>query len=220
VIFVHGFNGTADTYADLEREVAAAGFVVAAPDFPLSSSAYPGAAVRDFVQQATDVSFVVAALRDPVSVPVALAGTIADTPVGVIGHSDGGVTAAGVAYNSEYADPAIGAAVVLSGSAFGFPGTWFTGATPPLLAIHGDADEVNPYSSSVGLYNQAVGPKMLVTVLGGSHLGPFTTDSVRPLISAVIADFLHANLEHDAAAGDRIAGDACVPGQLAIAAAT
>src|SRR5262249_34905440 len=52
VVFVHGYNGSAATYADLLAEIAAQGFVVAAPDFPLSSSAYGNDSVRDPVGQA------------------------------------------------------------------------------------------------------------------------------------------------------------------------
>ena len=84
-----------------------------------------------------------------------------------------------------------------------YDGPWFTTASPPLLAIHGDADDVNPYWASEQLFADATGPKWLVTVLGGSHLGPFTTGSVEPTVATLIADFLHAQLQHDAAAGTR-----------------
>ena len=76
-------------------------------------------------------------------------------PVGVVGHSDGGVTAAAVAYNDAVADSRIGAAVVLSGAEIAYPGGWFTRQSPPLLAIHGDADEVNPYWASEQLFADA-----------------------------------------------------------------
>src|SRR6266700_1422247 len=33
VLFAHGWNGSADFYADMDREIAAAGFIVAAPSF-------------------------------------------------------------------------------------------------------------------------------------------------------------------------------------------
>ena len=54
-------TGTTSTRrpTDLEQEIAAAGFVVAAPDFPVSSSALAATAERDIVEQATDVSFVI-----------------------------------------------------------------------------------------------------------------------------------------------------------------
>src|SRR5262249_31584920 len=111
------------------------------------------------------------------------------------------VTAAGIAFNSSARDPRIGAAIVLSGGAFAFPGEWFTDdAQPALLLVHGTADEVNPISSSVSLYEQARGPKWLVTVGGGARGGPFTPDAVVAAVAALTAAFLAPTLPHDAAA--------------------
>ena len=101
----------------------------------------------DVVNQAADISALITELTEPTTVPAALRGMIAPGPVGVIGHSDGGITAAAVAYNSSVADHRVGAAVILSGAEIMYDGPWFTTASPPLLAIHGDADEVNPYWS-------------------------------------------------------------------------
>lgn len=209
VVLVHGYAASAATYESLEIELASAGFIVAAPDFPRSSSAVTSSATRDIVAQAGDVSFVLDTLLSPSSVPSVLAGSISSGPVAVIGHSDGGVTAAGVAFNSPAADARIGAAVVMSGGGFGFSGTWFTGAsTPALLAIHGTSDEVNGFGASQSLYNQATGAKWLVAVDGGSHTGPFTTDDSVADVGTVTADFLHAYLEGSAVAGERLPADA------------
>jgi len=210
VVFAHGFGASAATYATLERQLAASGFVVAAPDFPYTSNASGNSLDRDdVVNQAGDISVLIDRLVDPASTPDSLLGRIATaTPVGVIGHSDGGITVAAVAYNASVHDPRIGAAVVLSGAEIMYPGRWFGTSSPPLLAIHGDADELNPYAASQQLYADATGPKMLVTVLGGSHLGPFTTAPSEPAVAALAADFLHAQLQHDAHAGERLDGDA------------
>ena len=208
VVFAHGFGTSAASYAPLEQAVAAAGFVVVAPDFPLSSGAVTGNPVRDPVEQATDLSFLIDVMLDPVARPAELAGVIANTPVGVIGHSDGGITAAGIAFNSSHADPRIGAAAVLSGANIAFPGAWFAGPSPALLAIHGDADAVNPYWASEALFNGARGPKWLVTVAGGSHEGPFTVGAAVTPVSVLVADFLRSYLSGDAGAEARIADDA------------
>jgi pimeloyl-ACP methyl ester carboxylesterase len=217
VVFVHGYDADAATYAALESELAARGFVVAAPDFPLSSSALNGAPERDIVEQATDVSFVITALLGDASPGVR--SEIADTPVAVVGHSDGAVTAAGVAFNDGYADSRIGAAVVLSGAEAFFPGPWFDNAgTPALLAIHGSDDEVNPFAASTTLYDDDPGAvKALVAVDGGSHLGPFTTDGVRPAIATLIADFLRGQLVGDSDATARVVADAGAPGLSLVA---
>lgn len=220
VVFSPGFDVSADTYARLEHQMAAAGFVVAAPDFPGTSSALSGAPDEDDVaNQATDVSFVISSLLDPVTVPDQLAGTISSAKVGVVGHSDGGVTTAAVAFNSSVADPRIGAAVVLSGAEARYPGSWFAAASSPMLLVHATADEVNPFASSQTLYDDdATGPKMLVSVLGGSHLGPFTTDPEEPQVATLVTDYLRAELDHDGAAQSRIVADANAPGALSLVA--
>ena len=217
VVFAHGFDASAETYATLEHQLAVAGFVVAAPDFSMTSSAIAGPADEgDVVNQAADVSFVVSTLFDPDRVPTVLAGAIGEGPVGVVGHSDGGVTAAGVAYDSEVADARIGAAVVLSGAIDRFPGSWFTTASPPLLAVHGSDDQVNPFGSSQVLYDAAWGPRLLVAVEGGSHLGPFTDEPAEPDVAALVAAFLHTYLQVDAGVGTTLDALANVSGELAL----
>jgi pimeloyl-ACP methyl ester carboxylesterase len=219
VVFAHGYDVSADTYAAMEDQLAEAGFVVAAPDFPLTSSALPGAPDEDDVSnQAADVSFVITRLLDPTTVPAVLAGAVAASAVGVVGHSDGGVTAAAVAYDSTVADPRIGAAVVLSGAEARYGGSWFTTQSPPLLAIHGTDDEVNPIASSEQLFDDATGSRMLVTVDGGSHLGPFTTDPEEPTVATLVGDFLRVHLDDDAAAYERLPSDANIAGELTLAA--
>ena len=216
VVLAHGYGASASSYEDMEVQLAGSGFVVAAPDFPFTSANSEWLDRGDVVNQAADISALVTELTTPESVPAALRGRIAGGPVGVIGHSDGGITAAAVAYNSSVADPRVGAAVVLSGAEIMYGGPWFTTASPPLLAIHGDADEVNPYWSSEQLFADATGPRWLVTVRGGGHVGPYTNGWVEPAVAALIADFLHAQLQRDPAAAARIEPDANADG-LALA---
>lgn len=218
VVFSHGYDVSAGTYVTLEREIAADGFVVAAPDFPLSSSAVTDDPQRDPVEQASDVSFVIRTFTDPATVPVPLSGAVARTKVGVIGQSDGGITTAGVAYNDAYADPAVGAAVVLTGAEAFFPGGWFDKQAPPLLAIHGDADQINPYGASQQLFDDATGPKWLVTALGGDHLGPSTDAPWVQPVGTLVDAFFNAELRGDTADGPLVTADAGVPGVLALAA--
>jgi pimeloyl-ACP methyl ester carboxylesterase len=208
VVFAHGWKGSADTYAAMEHELASAGFILAAPNFPHTSSASTAGLDRsDIVNQAADVTFIINTLITSAS-PI-LAGHVAPTKVGVVGHSDGGVTAAGVADNSCCADPHVGAAAILSGAELFFGGSWFPPGSPPLLAVHGTADEVNPFAASQRLFADAPSPKYLVSVPGGSHLGPFITDPVvRAAISTLVADFLRAELDGDTQAHERLPTDA------------
>jgi len=64
VVFAHGFAVSAATYAALERDLAAGGFIVVAPTSRCRSSAVPGPASQsDIDDQAHDVSFLIATFQ-------------------------------------------------------------------------------------------------------------------------------------------------------------
>jgi len=215
VVFAHGFNQSTAAYAGLLRTVAAGGYVVAAPEFALTSTALSGPAIRsDVLNEPGDVSFLITAIRGAAAQPGPLQGQVAPGPVAVMGHSDGAVVAAAVAFNSCCVDPRVGAAVVLSGAESQFRGSWFGHHSPALLIVHGDADTVNPLPSGQLLYAGSTGPAFLVTVTGGTHLGPFTAEPVRSLVGRVVVDFLDAEAGGDATAGPRLQADGNVPGVL------
>ena len=218
VVFAHGFAVSAATYQALEHDLATGGFIVVAPDFPISSAALPGpASESDISNQAHDVSFLITQFQGA-SVPALFAGHVAAGKAGVVGHSDGGTTAAEVAGDSCCADPRIGAAAVLSGDEGHDPGTWFASGNPPMLFVQGTADDINPYSFSQKLYDDAKSPKTLVNILGAGHLDPYTTGSQRPVIDALVVDFLRAKLDNDGAASAQIVADENVAGVLQLAA--
>ena len=118
VVFGHGFTATPASYWRLLRAWAQAGYVVAAPVFPLENAHAPGGPdERDIINQPRDMSFVItrmlaasAARRGP------LAGLIEPHRIAVSGHSDGGETALAVAYDRHYFDRRVRAAIILSGA--------------------------------------------------------------------------------------------------------
>jgi predicted dienelactone hydrolase len=215
IVFGHGYELADFTYPHFLHDLAAQGFVVADPEFPLSSAALPGPPVAgDEPNQVRDLSYVTNQLLDPLTRPGALSAVTLVPPIGVAGHSDGGVTAAGMAGSACCADSRVGAAVILAGALADFAGAWFTNASPPLLVIHGDTDEVNPVASSRGVYDAAQPPKFFVLVHGGTHIGAFESDATRPYVVQLAADFLRAYLLHDSSAASRVLTDASVPGVL------
>jgi alpha-beta hydrolase superfamily lysophospholipase len=217
VVFAHGYDQSVATYLDLLRTVAAGGYVVAAPDFPLTSTAFPGPPSRnDVLNQPADLSFLITAIRGAAAAPGPLSGLVAAGKVGVMGHSDGAVTAAAVAFNSCCADPRVGGAIILSGAESDFHGSWFSAHSPPLLVVHGDADTVNPLPSGQQLFFGSTGQAFLVTVAGGTHLGPFTLDPVRTLVARTVIDFLDAELRKDPGGLGRLSVDDNVPGVLSM----
>lgn len=217
VVFAHGYATSTAAYATLLDDLAAAGYVVAAPELPVTSTLYgDDAGDREPDAQVADVSFVVSSVLGLAAGDGPLHGVVRDGPVAVIGHSDGGITAAAAAFASRVRDPRVAAAVVLSGARDDFGGTWFPAGGPALLAVHGDADTVNPFASSQTLYasDRSGSPRYLVRVRGGGHTDAFLSDRTRPALVVLIDDFLRASLGTDPDAGARVAPDAWVPGLL------
>jgi alpha-beta hydrolase superfamily lysophospholipase len=215
VVFAHGFELSDATYPRFLHDLAAEGFVVADPEFPLSSAALPGPPVSgDEPAQARDLSFVADRLLDPVTRPAPLAAWRPGASIAAVGHSDGGATVAGLAGSGCCADGRVAAAVSLAGALAHFPGPWFAGPSPPLLVVHGDADEVNPLGASATLYDAARPPKLFAVVHGGTHIDAFESDASRPAVVRLVADFLRAHVLLDPGAAARLGADASVPGVL------
>lgn len=170
IVFGHGFALTPARYASLLRAWTEAGYVVAAPVFPLGNAAAPGGPNEaDLINQPKDMSFVITRLL----ALNALAGKIDSSRIAIAGHSDGAETALAVAYDHRFRDPRVGAAIVLSGAALPGMGA-FPLNGPPLLAVQGTADPINAPSNSAGFFRLARRPKFLLWLLGASHLPPYT----------------------------------------------
>ena len=207
VLIAHGLSLPGWGYELLARRIVGAGFVVAVVDFPGTSGVVGNGNRADIVNQPADLSFV----ADRV-----IAGDLPDgsrppwptvsptAPIGVVGHSDGGLTATAFGYNRSYRDPRVGAVVSLTGGIALFGGSYFdgTGTGPALLAAHPTGDETNPFSASTNLVgsHRSGAPRSsryLLTIQGGSHLGPFMFDSTDSNVSIVVALFLAATLRGD-----------------------
>jgi len=208
IVFAHGFGSNVVSYLPLLQKWAAAGFVVAAPLFPLTNSATPGGPdLSDYVHQPGDMSFVVTQMLDQsASSAGALSGLIDPAEVGAAGHSLGGVTTLGLVADTCCRDPRIKAAVVMSGDAITFPtGKVTDNLAPPMLLVHGNADPTVPYVSSVDVFNAARAPKGLLTIIGGNHDSP--VNPAGPAFADVVAattDFFDRYLKGQAQALGRL----------------
>src|SRR5262249_50605180 len=115
-------------------------------DFPGTSTAHPGSALRsDSLEEPADISFVISSMIDFSAQPGTFHGIVNPNAVGDSGQSDGGVVAGAAAYNTCCMDQRIKAAAILTGAAFGFAGQWFPPGSPPVMFVHATTDEVNPY---------------------------------------------------------------------------
>lgn len=213
LVFAHGYAIDAAAYAPLLHDLAAGGFVVAAPDFPGTSTAHPGGAVRsDSLEEPADISFVITSMIGLSSAPGPLLGLVDPNAVGDAGQSDGGVVAAAAAYNTCCIDPRIKASSILTGGAFGFDGQWFPPGTPPVMFVHATADEVNPYGASTSMFEQAQSPKYLFTIEGGSHLEVYVDPPWEQHVAAAMVAFFDLYLKGDQSAAERLTTAGSQPG--------
>jgi dienelactone hydrolase len=197
VIFGHGYDVTPAIYSQLLQSWARAGYVVAAPIFPLTNENAPGGAdENDIVNQPADMSFIITQILAGSALTHGILAQLVDPhEIAVSGQSDGGETALGVAYDSYYLDPRVRAAVILSGAKLG-PGIYFPRPSPPLLATQGTADVVNLPRNTYAFFRAARQPKFLLRLLGAPHLGPYTNEEPQlGIIERVTVAFLDRYLK-------------------------
>jgi predicted dienelactone hydrolase len=199
IVFAHGFDVTPATYARLLRAWTRAGFVVAAPVFPLENADAPGGADEaDLINEPGDISFVISQLLAASAAPSGpLAGLIDPARIAVAGQSDGGIAALAAAYGRRTRDRRIRAAAVLSGAeSSGFGGYAFGAGEPPLIAVQGTADTTNAPGNTYEYFDAASRPKYLLRVLGAGHLPPYTAQGPQlALVERTTIAFLDGYLD-------------------------
>ncbi len=216
VVFGHGFAVTPALYTRLLRAWARAGYIVAAPVFPLANANAPGGPTEsDLPNQPADMRLVISRLLVASSAASGpLSGLVAQRQIAVAGQSDGGDTALAVAYDPPFRDPRIGAAIILSGAEIPNIGAFqIAPGGPPLLGTQGTADTINPPSATNAYYASAPAPKYLLELLGASHLPPYSSQAPQlGVIERVTIAFLDHYLKRSPGSLKRLLVDGSVPG--------
>lgn len=223
ILFSHGDLARGVTYASLLTKWASAGYVVVAPDYPLSNTNAPGGVdfnrgIADVKNQPADASFVIGQVLKLDKTKKLVGGTVDQQHLGAAGHSLGAITTYGLVYSACCRDKRVDAAVELSGipALVDSAANYFHGVNTPLLAVHGSADPIVPYQADVNGFANASPPKYFLTFLGGGHIQPFlgmsTTDPEVGVLQKATVDFWNRYLKGDAAALGQLKTDATLAG--------
>ena len=194
LMFAPGFQQCDTTYTDLLKAWAGAGYVVAAVNFPRTNCHVGAAAYEpDLVNQPQDVSYALTRTLAMSARPhTVLSGLVDRQEIGGAGQSDGGDTVAALAADTCCTDRRVKAVAVLSGAEWApMPGSYFTGAAPPMLFVQGSADTINPPWTSVQLYSaDHEDARFYLDLFGATHMEPYSgANPVERLVARSTVDF-------------------------------
>jgi predicted dienelactone hydrolase len=221
IVHNHGLDGSSAKFSQLLSAWAAAGYVVVAPNFPLTNADTPRdqRSIGDVVQQPADVRFVLDRVLGMAAPGGPLEGKVAEDHIGVSGLSLGGATTYPLLFNTCCREARFRSAILMSALRVDMPDGAYDWAGPfPVLAFAGTADGSVRYDVQQEIIANLPGPTWSVTLDGGLHATPFE-DAPSPhddVVRATTLDFWAATLRDDAAAEARIATDATVPGTSSV----
>jgi dienelactone hydrolase len=217
IVHNHGLAGSSAKFTQLLSSWARSGYIVVAPNFPLTNADVPEAQrqIVDVVNQPADSRFVLDRVLAEGSAGGPLAGKIATDRLAVSGLSLGGATTYGLLYNSCCREARFRSAILMSALQVDFPDAGYDWDRRfPVLAFAGTADAAVKYEAQQAYLARLPGPTWAVTLIGGLHATPFE-DTPSPhdeVVRTTTLDFWAATLRDDRAAAARIAPDATVPG--------
>jgi dienelactone hydrolase len=215
IMFSHGYHGAPRKFSHLFSAWARAGYIVAAPRFPLTSDrGQPYDRVGDFVNQPADISFVLTQLlHGP------LRSRIDPSRIAAAGLSLGGATTYGLIESPCCRDPRIRSAAVFDAVRASAGGP-FQKNTIPLLIAHIDSDRAVPYATAKQAFAESASPKWLLTYHTGIHPEAYE-DEPSPhdrTATETSIDFFDLTLLGDSSARARLIHDGTNAGESTIVA--
>lgn len=204
VVFGNGYLEPPSAYSLILDYWVSQGYIVAAPQFPLSqTNSVGGPWEADILNQPGDLSAAISfMISQNTTAGSAFFGLINTGEIAVAGQSDGADDALAVGYNSCCKDVRVKAVISLSGAELGsYPGKYFTTAGPPLLVVQGTADTINPPSESQTVFASAGSPKYYLSLIGADHLDGYQeVGAYSNAVQTVTGAFLNYCLKGEASA--------------------
>jgi predicted dienelactone hydrolase len=218
VVFAGGYNTNLAAYHDIVHSLAAAGFVVAMPLFPLETAGGP-LDENDLVNEPGDITFVLDQVITAGTASGVLHGMVDGNRVALVGQSDGGEAVLGAAYLPGQVDAR--ARVIVAGSASGvlLGNHGASNVAHDVLVIQSTADTINPQAYGDRLYATTGSPKSYLQLIGAPHLDPWSTaNKWHGVVETTIVDWIDAWIpdQYSSSAAARLGHDANVAGTSVI----
>lgn len=190
LLISHGIDGHPTLFEAFATTLAEAGFVVAAPIFPVSNReiGIGGSSIADFAEQPTDLRFVLDALEGGVADEASpLWRRFDPARIGALGHSMGGATLLALTA-LEGGEPRIRAEAYLAAAV---PLTIVIGEPldltgRPTLVMHG-SDDALPIAVSEQLYADLADPRWFLGITGSGHSDAIESQEEPPIPSRAAA---------------------------------
>src|SRR4051794_30436902 len=204
VLFAHGYDVTPDFYAPLLERWAAAGYVVAAPVFPILSGSDGGASHVDYEKTFEDARFVISQVL-ALGAGEPLGGLVDPARIAAAGHSDGEVISFGVGFLACCRDQRVKAVISMAGDLANANNPSVRDTGTPILHIMELHDEYDPYPHSIQWdRDNLTAPRWMVS-LDSSHVPPYTRpgDPAFELVGRITIAYLDGTLKgHPERLGD------------------
>ena len=208
VVFGNGYLENVLSYSVILDYWASRGYVVAAPQFPLSQvNSVGGPWEADILNQPGDLSAAISYMISQDSLSSSTFYKLIDPgEIAVVGQSDGADDALAVGYNTCCKDPRVKAVISLSGAELSsYPGKYFASQGPPLLIVQGTDDTINVPSDSQTAFDAAGPPKYYLSLIGADHLDGYQeVDEYSQAVQQVTVSFLDYYLKGQAGALDEM----------------
>lgn len=172
IIHSHGILSNRGELDYAAGHLASLGYIVAAPDYPLTSGNTEGGAnAIDVVNQPADISFLIDSMLAWQAAERPFAAEPDPDRIGLSGYSLGGLTSYLATFHPRWRDPRVRATAAIAGPSSGFTSEFFANSDVPLLSIAGTADALIEYQGNGASMTERAPGSSLLVIDGGSHLG-------------------------------------------------